>query len=315
MTSQLPMQVFNRIEIGRPLGRLPVSVAGFLVGVVLLCCLLVQRALADSFDPYTMDPPQDPEFPPTVSELFFDSQGSMLTGMMYLAGGVGPHPTVVLLHGYPGNEKNLDIAQLLRRSGFNILFFHYRGSWGSQGQFSMLNYGEDIEAALKFLRSNHAQYRVDTKHLSLLGHSAGGYAALVGGAADADLECVAGMAAANFAVESDAQWQDFARYTDNLIMLAGYSGKQALRELREHKSLFDTRLVSAGLRGKSVLLIAGKEDKVVPMATMHFPVVEVYAKDPEIRLSHYEISGDHSFSWSRLQLTRLVQGWMMQNCR
>jgi len=38
---------------------------------------------------------------------------------------------VVLLHGYPGNERNLDLAQARRRDGWDIVFFHYRGAWGS----------------------------------------------------------------------------------------------------------------------------------------------------------------------------------------
>ena len=52
----------------------------------------------------------------------------MLAGMMLGANGQGPHPTIVLLHGFPGNEKNLDLAQSLRRAGYNVLFFHYRGA-------------------------------------------------------------------------------------------------------------------------------------------------------------------------------------------
>ena len=44
--------------------------------------------------------------------------------------------TVILLHGFPGNERNLDLAQAIRRSGWNAVFFHYRGAWGSGGVFS-----------------------------------------------------------------------------------------------------------------------------------------------------------------------------------
>jgi len=61
----------------------------------------------------------------------FDDAGS--NAIVYEAQGAGPHPTVVLLHGFPGNEKNLVLAQALRRAGWNVVFFHYRGSWGSGG--------------------------------------------------------------------------------------------------------------------------------------------------------------------------------------
>ena len=33
-----------------------------------------------------------------------------------IAAGAGPHPTMLLLHGLPGNERNLDLAQAARRA-------------------------------------------------------------------------------------------------------------------------------------------------------------------------------------------------------
>ena len=33
---------------------------------------------------------------------------------------------MILLHGFPGNERNLDSPQALRRAGMNVLFFDYR---------------------------------------------------------------------------------------------------------------------------------------------------------------------------------------------
>ena len=40
------------------------------------------------------------------------------TAIIVLAAGAGTHPVVVFLHGYPGNERNLDLAQAVRRAGF-----------------------------------------------------------------------------------------------------------------------------------------------------------------------------------------------------
>lgn len=39
--------------------------------------------------------------------------------VIYIASGAGPHPTVLMLHGFPSNEKNLDLttAYWLRRWG------------------------------------------------------------------------------------------------------------------------------------------------------------------------------------------------------
>ena len=63
-----------------------------------------------------------------------------------------PHPTVLLLHGFPGYEQNMDLAQAIRRAGWNVFTFHYRGAWGSHGDFSFTHASEDCAAMLAYLR-------------------------------------------------------------------------------------------------------------------------------------------------------------------
>ena len=63
------------------------------------------------------DPAPDATHPPRMEVLHIPSGGVEINGVAYLAGGAGAHPTLVLLHGLPGNEKNLDLAQAVRRAG------------------------------------------------------------------------------------------------------------------------------------------------------------------------------------------------------
>ena len=49
--------------------------------------------------------PSIDQSPASVVELTITSDKSRMPGIAYLAAGSGPHPTVLLLHGYPGNEK------------------------------------------------------------------------------------------------------------------------------------------------------------------------------------------------------------------
>lgn len=58
------------------------------------------------------------------------SHGSLLNASVYVAAGSTHHPTAIVLHGFPGNERNLDFVQSIRRTGWNVLYFDYRGSWG-----------------------------------------------------------------------------------------------------------------------------------------------------------------------------------------
>jgi hypothetical protein len=75
----------------------------------------------------------DKAFPPNMTPFVFQVKGSNLYGIVYVAEEKGPHPTALVLHGFPGNEKYLDLAQALRRAGINPVFFGYRGAWGSVG--------------------------------------------------------------------------------------------------------------------------------------------------------------------------------------
>ena len=137
----------------------------------------------------------DPLWPAASAEIDFMSDGSRLNGLLYQAAGAGPHPTAVLLHGLPGNERNLDLAQALRLGGMNVLYFNYRGSWGSGGHFSLTNAHEDVQAALTFVRDSSvaAKYRIDPSQIILMGHSMGGWLALRAATTNAGISCVAAL--------------------------------------------------------------------------------------------------------------------------
>jgi uncharacterized protein len=91
-----------------------------------------------------------------------------------------------LLHGFPGNERNLDLAQDIRRAGWDVLYFDYRGSWGSAGDFSFSHGIEDTAAAVDYLRSSTMAtiLRLDPSRIVLIGHSLGGFMAVQAAAAD-----------------------------------------------------------------------------------------------------------------------------------
>src|SRR5580693_6193688 len=125
----------------------------------------------------TTDPPRDKDFPAAMEAPDIISHNTRLNAVFYLASGAGPHPVVLLLHGFPGNEQNMDLAYAIRRAGWNVLIPHYRGSWGSAGSFSFRNAIEDTQAAVEFLRDpeNAKRYRYDATKIVAVGHSMGGF--------------------------------------------------------------------------------------------------------------------------------------------
>jgi pimeloyl-ACP methyl ester carboxylesterase len=124
------------------------------------------------------DIPWDKTSPAGSIELFIPSANSLLAGFIYKANGPQKHPTLLLLHGYPGNERNLDVAQAVRAHGWNVIYFDYRGSWGSQGKFSFKNCVEDLVNVVAFCKKYRDSLQIDTSNIVLFGHSMAGWVCL-----------------------------------------------------------------------------------------------------------------------------------------
>lgn len=125
------------------------------------------------------DPPRDATQPPQLVQVRYQTGGVDVPARFFVAAGSGAHPTVLLLHGFPGTELNLDLARVIQRAGWNVLAIHYRGVWGSPGQFALGNTIEDARAALVWLREPDRQAQVDSSRIVVLGHSMGGFDAVM----------------------------------------------------------------------------------------------------------------------------------------
>jgi uncharacterized protein len=141
--------------------------------------LLTSPAVAQTLPAaITRDPVPDPQHPARLEVVHVPTVGGLkVNGIVFVPTGAGPHPTAVLFHGLPGNEKNYDLAQTLRRAGWTVLSINYRGSWGSPGAYSFAGDLEDARAALAFVRdpANGPAYGFDPKRIVVIGHSLGGW--------------------------------------------------------------------------------------------------------------------------------------------
>lgn len=278
---------------------------------------------APVFDPIGMDaPPGDP--PAESPDLQFSSAGAHLNAYAHIAAGPGPHPSVVLLHGFPGNERSLDIAQALRRAGWNAFFFSYRGTWGSGGEFSFGHVLEDVAAVVATLREPAfaARYRVDRERIVLLGHSMGGAAALISAAELDAVGCVASMAGANLGALADrvrgdpevasAAAAQFQAWGEGRVRAV--SGESIVADLSAQPERWRTTTHAAALARKPVLLIAGARDAVTPPAAHHAPLVSAIRAEGGALLTERMLDDEHQFSQTRIALTREVLAWLKTSC-
>lgn len=278
---------------------------------------------SQEYDPVTTDPLEyDEKYPPVMLEgpKELMSRGKRLNGIIYLAQGKGPHPTVLLLHGLPGNERNLDLAQVLRRAGWNVVFFHYRGAWGSEGYFSFTNCIEDVGNVLRILRRPEMQkkLRMDAERIVLIGHSMGGAVAILSAAKDPKITKTISIAGANIytsvkgALKNRDAAQQFEDYIKNLLPLNvdpdGFASgipEEGLEDINPEKYL-------SALSTKSLLFISGSRDTVVPAETQIEPLVNALKEHNATDLTYEVIESDHSFSNKRIALSRTILSWLKE---
>jgi len=145
---------------------------------IIVSLILSADVLAQTDSIVLKDITWDNGSPAGMTELFIPSGNVLLAGFIYKANGAQKHPTLLLLHGYPGNERNLDLAQIVRAHGWNVVYFDYRGSWGSQGQFGFKNAVEDVVNVVAFCKKYQDSLKIDISNIVLFGHSMGGWVCL-----------------------------------------------------------------------------------------------------------------------------------------
>ncbi|MDB5498946.1 MAG: alpha/beta hydrolase [Phenylobacterium sp.] len=258
------------------------------------------------------DPAPDAAHPPRMEVLHIPSGGVLINGVAYLAGGAGPHPTVVLLHGLPGNEKNLDLAQAIRRAGWNVVTFNYRGSWGSPGTFSFEGNLADAKAVLAFVRdpANAGPLQVDTKRLVLAGHSMGGWVTALTAAQDPGLAGAVLISAADMGGRGavPAARPIVAKsMAGDMESLAGTSPEKMADEIIgfSPRLSFDAA-VAKGLAGRPLLVLTS-DDGLAPNAERLAKAVQD-AGGKSVTVRHE--ATDHSWSGRRVALEAAVISWL-----
>ena len=214
------------------------------------------------------------------------------------AAGAEPKESVILLLGLPGNERNLDLAQALRSNGRNVIYFNYRGSWGSQGEFLYSNCLEDVTKVIDFfdMPENSERYRIKPNSYILFGHSTGGGLALLSGARDRRVKQIGVYSPWNVNTTSKENFQWLEGYLKGLFML-NMDAKKYTTELIDNQTQYDTLVNKKDLANKKVLVLDENErnkDWVEQIENVEYILFDT----------------DHSFSDKRLELIEVVSDWL-----
>jgi uncharacterized protein len=263
----------------------------------------------------TTDPTPDKSNPASMQSFQLPSHGALLNALIYIAPGAGPHPTVILLHGFPGNEKNLDLAQTLRRAGYDVLYFNYRGSWGSPGDFSLSHSLEDTQSAIAFLRdpANAKKFRADPSSIILIGHSMGGFMARYAAAQDPSIKAVALISAADMSVDlveslkpeqRKAAVNPIAKHLadEGMAPLADVTPQSLAEEIVANSDTWNVPNLAPNLATRPILVVTS-DDGLVPS---NDAFVAALRKSGAKQTTTLHMATDHAYSDHRIALQQAI---------
>lgn len=258
----------------------------------------------------------DTAFPPEMHPFFIEGR---ILGLAYVADGRGPHATLVFLHGFPGNEKNLDIAHMLRRGGVNVVIFHYSGSWGSRGTYSFGQAYRDLQSVHHAIsRDAFAQeHRIDRNNVFLAGHSVGGFLALLAARDSMKFRGIAALAPYNLSLqakridagEKDAFTETSRLFSEGLDPLNGATAESLVTEIIENRHAWDLLGDDSPYSGKNMLLVIAASDTIAEPSRHQIPVAEMMRRVQGLK-AVVSLPCSHDFSEKRITLAETLYDWI-----
>jgi pimeloyl-ACP methyl ester carboxylesterase len=260
------------------------------------------------------DPPRDAEHPAAMIPFALPTNGEKINALLYTAAGAGPHPTVLLLHGFPGNEQNLDLAQAIRRDGWNVLTLHYRGAWGSPGEYTFTHCLEDARAALEWLKapSGEAAPHIDAQRIVVVGHSFGGFATSFVAAHDARVAGAAIISGAPLGLLARLPRDKLVALFDNELQsssgmrpLGDVTAAAIVDEMVRNADAWDPANYAGDLATRPVLVVTSDDG----LAEAGEAIASTAGKRGA-HVSRVHLATDHSYSDRRVELTTIVIRWL-----
>lgn len=254
--------------------------------------------------------------------LKFDSNGANMHAIFYQGSGLEPLPTIILCHGFVGSNTDvLGLGERLTKEGFNALAFNYRGTWGSEGTFTIANSLEDVVSAIDYVKSSSTirEFNVDSSSITVLGWSYGGGMALLGSLNDATIRRVGYIAGGNLSEvarmmkQSDEFKQVILKMTDKGIVDSGFnslSAEELFADLFADIDKYDLVKHAEAISNKDVLIIGGWRDQENTMEHHILPLVRALQRHEAKQVQIEIFDSDHSFRNVRNQLADRILSWL-----
>jgi len=235
------------------------------------------------------------------------SEGVDLLGTIYIGVGEGKRPTALLLHGLPGFEKNVDIAYRLREMGWNVLIPHYKGCWGSDGNYRFTGIPTDVKNWITHIETKPY---VNGEKIFLVGHSLGAWATIVTTAQD---ERVKGAVAISGGISNKPTWAEAMgnSHVKNLIeqkFLKGITFEEAVEDMVVRGSELASQDWIGKISPRPLLMVGAELDEAATPDSVK--ALYEYAEEPKKLVMIND--ADHVFTKKRAELVNTVTDWLKE---
>ena len=244
-----------------------------------------------------------------VENITFKSKEHKLKGRTYRPAKDGVYPAVAICHGYPGDTKNMDLAEEIALNEIVVLVFYYQGAWGSEGTYRFSNLVPSTLDALSYLRSLNF---VDPERIGLISHSMGAIPMTNVMVEDKSIKTGVLMAPA-----ADISKWLVKEVLDNVfpILRGMANGKLAYGDEEEYKKDMSKSPIGLNPMDKvseieaPILITVGSADNV----THPDDCKALYEKATSHKKWALIDGADHGFSEHRLVLHKKVLEWLEEN--
>lgn len=254
------------------------------------------------------------------------NNGNKLDAKFYQVDKVISPPTLILLHGFPGNSNSpYGLAERLSKNGINVLVFNYEGSFNSQGIFSWENCMNDIGVALSFLKqkNNIQQFSIDTSKIIVCGCSLGAALALSAAVHNSEIRKLIAVVGGNdLSIYLQKMKRDpvFRTALEKRITAAGMPNGPIrgdsgyihiyFDQIMSNYEYFDLIKNAEKLKNKEIFFITGWLDTTVPMEEFIIPTYRhLKNMNPEF-VSIEAFETDHNFTNKRDELANSITEWI-----
>jgi len=255
------------------------------------------------------------------------NNGNKLDAKFYPADKPAKVPSVVLLHGFPGNQTGpLGLAEKLNTAGMNVLVFNYEGSYQSEGSFSFDNCIENAGTAVNFLLDpgNQAKYNIDTSKIVVCGYSFGGTIAIESAMYNNKIKRIVSIANDDHSVsirKAAANPEFREKYQEFIGKSFEPSGpfrgdiKTQMNYYINNADRYDLVKNADKLIQKKVLFIVGWKDRTSLIEVNTLPLYRKLQQLNAVNISIKGFESDHRFANVIDDVTGTIIAWITDNTK